>query len=825
MENDLFYTTFVSLNISITFIIMIAACLCWKKKIPKNEFMGLEGMVKLKNPEDNNDIPIATVISNNDEHNNSLNSSIVSTADNGGDSKRASNNNAPHRSLPDIPVAVAINNDNISDLYATVNEKIHQKPQGRSPILSIKKEISLSQHSSISQADDVSSPYARVNQSTHNYDEVRNREHPYAQLNAPSSKNNTTTNIPILQIENLTDQHHNQQHQSLQISSRRSVVSANGVDNVQELIPAASAIAGMISASQELPYMTPPIVQQPHFSGDSQDSSKGYTSISVREPLVNILAQTKQQQNPAHPPRLSKHGIDSHYATVSDDSDEMYAAIEDPNNHCDIYTSGSETYAQIQPANNSIIVSVEINSSQGSRTIDNSDIEKHLERGNTNSTSNVVNNFSTQHQQSQPSLRAYDVHSRQPSDCSMGNLGSPKPEKRQANSPLPPTPKSNNISTLNLASTASISSGRNSVASIIEVRETYNTDIIIDSNSSYCTDDSSPKNKNNSSPSKDIEGMYAKVMKNSKFSNTSSQNNSPILSRKQFSNGSEETQILEFNRKDKKRIRSNSFNKNSEHKLIENRMSSDCGYSHVMKNIVTEEEYKLYSRQLFPQTSKEQCPISLEPGYESLPDTPPNLNDPGYETLLKPDNSNNIENKKTNSDYDPNYEVLQPLRPNYAGSTLGDDGYAKVIEKKIPNQFITQNTDNIYDDDDEDNIDGYSKVKIRTDTANVPGYSSILELSLVVPEINQQDNLQKNNKNHDYASISEALKPRTIINNNDTDIDQDYNTGDGDGNNIAIHCKNTNFNNNDVEKHADIYSTIVPKKDQSLNLSELKIIL
>lgn len=44
---------------------------------------------------------------------------------------------------------------------------------------------------------------------------------------------------------------------------------------LQQVIPAASAIAGRVSASQELPYMTPPIVQQPqqYFSGDSQDSS------------------------------------------------------------------------------------------------------------------------------------------------------------------------------------------------------------------------------------------------------------------------------------------------------------------------------------------------------------------------------------------------------------------------------------------------------------------------------------------------------------------------------------------------------------------------
>lgn len=42
----------------------------------------------------------------------------------------------------------------------------------------------------------------------------------------------------------------------------------------------------------------------------------------------------------------------------------MYAAIDDPNN---VYTSGSETYAQIQPANAQITVSVEINATNSSR--------------------------------------------------------------------------------------------------------------------------------------------------------------------------------------------------------------------------------------------------------------------------------------------------------------------------------------------------------------------------------------------------------------------------------------------------------------------------
>lgn len=39
--------------------------------------------------------------------------------------------NAPHRSLPDIPVTESLN-DNVSELYATVADKIQQKPQGRS---------------------------------------------------------------------------------------------------------------------------------------------------------------------------------------------------------------------------------------------------------------------------------------------------------------------------------------------------------------------------------------------------------------------------------------------------------------------------------------------------------------------------------------------------------------------------------------------------------------------------------------------------------------------------------------------------------------------
>ena len=76
--------------------------------------------------------------------------------------------------------------------------------------------------------------------------------------------------------------------------------------------------------------------QQQHFSGDSQDSSKGYTSITVREPVRHI-----------HLPPVRGRG-DATYATLSETSDEMYAAIEDPTYiPTGTSQSNSDTYAVI----------------------------------------------------------------------------------------------------------------------------------------------------------------------------------------------------------------------------------------------------------------------------------------------------------------------------------------------------------------------------------------------------------------------------------------------------------------------------------------------
>ena len=81
-----------------------------------------------------------------------------------------------------------------------------------------------------------------------------------------------------------------------------------------------------------------PQAQQQYFSGDSQDSSKGYTSISVREPLRHIRTTMPNQGSTNQ----------QNYAAVSEASDDMYAAIEDPTYIPTGNQSNSDTYAVIQ---------------------------------------------------------------------------------------------------------------------------------------------------------------------------------------------------------------------------------------------------------------------------------------------------------------------------------------------------------------------------------------------------------------------------------------------------------------------------------------------
>lgn len=267
----------------------------------------------------------------------------------------------------------------------------------------------------------------------------------------------------------------------------------------------------------------------------------------MREPLANIIAQTKKQNAQMRRRDLA----DSHYATVSDDSDEMYAAIEDPNNPVELYTSGSETYAQIQPQEQ-LVVSVEINPVPSHPINPSSHPNVHLPSIASASPSSSMNSATPRNSINEATVEMLKAaHSRQASSSSctssVGNLGSPKPEKRQANSPLPPTPKvppthhyqSNN----SLSNPHSLQSGRSSVASVIEVmpnqrpasRENLTSSLdgrnLLRANFNdklHVAEDEPRKNR----LSKDLEGMYAKVMKKNKLSSAPSENTSPVPYRK-----------------------------------------------------------------------------------------------------------------------------------------------------------------------------------------------------------------------------------------------------------------------------------------------------
>lgn len=139
----------------------------------------------------------------------------------------------------------------------------------------LKKQTSISQHSSISQADDASSPYARVKIPSHDYDKVGSAEHPYAQLNVHNNANRNSSSLSTTQQNSLDNTSMNEG-----LPRRESHQSLLDVNERPETIPAASAVAGTITANDDFPYMTPPIHEnhhnQPHFSGDSVDSSSGF---------------------------------------------------------------------------------------------------------------------------------------------------------------------------------------------------------------------------------------------------------------------------------------------------------------------------------------------------------------------------------------------------------------------------------------------------------------------------------------------------------------------------------------------------------------------
>ncbi|OAD57106.1 hypothetical protein WN48_02680 [Eufriesea mexicana] len=425
----------VSIGALLCFLGLIVACICsCRRNENKNEFLGLAGMVTLNNSDNDgfNGIPMADALS-------------IATHDIVDNGKRSTSAN---RSLPDIPKDKEKKHENTdvfvsqdiyeitetigdhSELYATVRDT-GKEEASELDVPEILHQNPLTQESSDDQ-------YLRF-ASSPNSDNV---EHPYAQLQniqkseaSRSSRNNIKQVIDVEKPSTSTAQINGNPvapPRTRRSSSHNSLLSTESTGPCD--IQAANAISGGVQANQDLPYMTPPLLMllsqplqsqsnspQQHFSGDSQDS-KGYTSISVREPLANIIAQTKticQQSQSIRP------FTDPHYATVSDDSDEMYAAIDEQDK---VYTSGSETYAQIQPT------ITEFQRVQNEQTLF------------TRVPSRSDETFPVPQPPSVDSLRhVAHAHSRQASSSSANssiiNPGSPKPEKRQANSPLPLPPE------------------------------------------------------------------------------------------------------------------------------------------------------------------------------------------------------------------------------------------------------------------------------------------------------------------------------------------------------------------------------------------------
>ncbi|XP_068621839.1 uncharacterized protein [Battus philenor] len=568
--------------------------------------------------------------------------------------QKASTQNS-QRSLPEIPHPVGRHDsgDTASEIYATVNLDEGSK-----------------------------APNAASTSRDHPY------EHAYAKLQ------NDNHNITV---EITPDQ---ESDRDIQIEDREA--SQPGPESV--VISASVAISGQLPSSQELPYITPPSPRPHtdnavHFSGDSTDSAKGYTSISVREPLSNIRAQSMKPPNQPH------------YASVSDDSDEMYAAIEEAS-----VGEGSDTYAQIAP--------------------------EPRRRGESPApvTAAPAVAAAADHsarRSAPPEIAAstsHATHSRQASSSSCSNstgaLGSPKPEKRVANSPLPPPPQATHSSHAahvahgahaahathvplahvplaqaqrhqRISSTGDLHFNHDKLRRSLNEKHQRNNSCVSSSdfygcnypvekhrfssgdiirplvakelnfdidqqenptdnlyNSIECpgySDYSSaePNTSMNSeqrvteSPSRNVEEMYAKVIKKAK-----GKSEDAIKKLKEFPN-EPETGALKYRGDDpgyETIDRKKSINHGYEtitHKQRTNSQNQDPGYETV-KDV--NKTVSTFSNNNLLKTN-------------NLADSGPNSiisSDPGYEHITKPDNNA--------SDSDPNYEVLrnQPPTPPYA---------------------------------------------------------------------------------------------------------------------------------------------------------------
>ncbi|XP_066992848.2 uncharacterized protein [Anabrus simplex] len=562
------------------------------------------------------------------------------------------------------PLWEEANGDTSSELYATVEDNKHSiQPlmQGDGMPGVLKRVSALNSQpdeSKNSSADDGLNLYACV-KADHPYDKLKKSEHPYAQvkssshisgdglLNEPGLSRASLRNedvgvascsgVPSGSTCEINDGNPIPPPRTRKSNSHGSLIAAAAATqppgSVPD-IPAATAIAGHVSANQELPYMTPPILASTNFSGDSQDS-KGYTSISVREPLANIKAQTKANSQRSRAQEL----VDSHYATVSDDSDEMYAAIEEPSQ---LYTSGSETYAQIQPT----------------PVPEPQPLPMPMP---------VMEPYFPPQPPSVDSLKhVAQAHSRQASSSSatssVANLGSPKPEKRQANSPLPAPPGSS--------------------------PELYKKCSLLSSDPAA---------------SLNLEEMYAKVLKKKKerhFENDAVEDivNGAANNSDSVGNISVETigSVSLRTRRDPDRVSVGSSEIAQELKIDSSSydtspvQSSDdiyCGYEklHDSDNIRRSRDVLISESDYESVTARS---VKYDPGYEVVEQVKPVISDgePNYEELRPQSTQNNSSNETVGSADSSSGPVIRTFNS-------GDPGYERVHSDSSTNEVIKEGDD------------------------------------------------------------------------------------------------------------------------------------
>lgn len=155
-----------------------------------------------------------------------------------------------------------------------------------------------------------------------------------------------------------------------------------------------------------------------------------------------------------------------------------------------------------------------------------------------------------------------------------------------------------------------------------------------------------------------------------------------------------------------------------------------------------------------------------EPGYESLPSLRSN-NDPGYETVQLSPTAGVSKQRKPNSDYDPNYEVLRP--------SVLDDGheddmlYAKVWQHSAA-AALPSSTDDLND--------GYSSIKLPTTTVTTNIASSSNHYARISETPKTSSCAADDTASDLYASITTIISPPNYLNVQQQDVTTAVDTSD-----------------------------------------------